>query len=119
MATDLPYGGKVSLDDLLQCRTLPRDVGRRLQESAGSEGQVTVDAVVGLLVDERRHYSASCGAGGASGGICWVHLHGGQIGQSGWQRQWHHGEQVDWAASGGWIPCEGDGRFNVVRYVEP
>ena len=54
MATDLPYGGKVSLDDLLQCRTLPRDVGRRLQESAGSEGQVTVDAVVGLLVDERR-----------------------------------------------------------------
>ncbi|WPT16899.1 hypothetical protein PSENEW3_00004906 [Picochlorum sp. SENEW3] len=35
-------------------RTLPRDVGRRLQESAGSEGQVTVDAVVGLLVDERR-----------------------------------------------------------------
>ncbi len=54
MATDLPYGGKVSLDELLQCRTLPRDVGRRLQESAGSEGQVTVDAVVGLLVDERR-----------------------------------------------------------------
>ena len=54
MAPDLPYGGKVSLDDLLQCRTLPRDVGRRLQESAGSEGQVTVDAVVGLLVDERR-----------------------------------------------------------------
>ena len=40
--------------NLLQCRTLPRDVGRRLQESAGSEGQVTVDAVVGLLVDERR-----------------------------------------------------------------
>ena len=50
----LPYGGKVSLDDLLHCRTLLWDVGRRLQESAGSEGQVTVDAVVGLLVDERR-----------------------------------------------------------------
>jgi len=54
MTTDLPHGGKVSLDDLLQCRTMPRDVGRRLQESAGSEGQVTVDAVVGLLVDEKR-----------------------------------------------------------------
>ncbi len=42
----------VALADVLECRTLPRSVATKLEKAAGSDGQVSVDALVDMVVTD-------------------------------------------------------------------
>ena len=42
----------VALADVLECRTLPRSVATKLEKVAGSDGQVSVDALVDMVVTD-------------------------------------------------------------------
>eukprot|EP00889_Picochlorum_renovo_P003769 jgi/Picre1/30799/NNA_006159.t1 len=42
----------VALADVLECRTLPRSVAANLEKVAGSDGQVSVDALVDMVVTD-------------------------------------------------------------------
>ena len=48
-------GQQMELSEVLGCRTLPREVAKRLEATAGGQnGRVSVEALIGMVVDEQQ-----------------------------------------------------------------